>query len=213
MSNKRITSRLIKIFIMGIFLFYLVGCQRGSGTKASTTPAKSKSNITANTKAQDVSNMVESPVKLTKAVVTEYAGGDIIYVQLDKATKAEVKFIGIDIPENTANNGVYEKEANDYVKSELLGKTIYLEKDVNETDKNGRLLRYIWLEQPKAINETEIRSKMFNSILVLNGYAKQVSTSPDVKYDSYLKSCYLDAKKERKGIWAISHNSTTKEVK
>lgn len=209
MNNKRVINKLILTFISGIFLFSLIGCQ--SKTSGAAKPKSNDTATATKTKVQQVSsNNTEPSIKLTKAVVTKCLGGDIVYVQLDNGTKAQVKFIGDNIPKNKVNNKLYEKQSNNYIRSQLVGKTVYLEKDVSETDKNGKLLRYIWLQQPKEINETEIRSKMFNSMLILNGYDEQVTVSPDVKYDTYLKKFCSEAKNGHKGIWAVSNNSTAK---
>lgn len=42
----------------------------------------------------------------------------------------------------------------------------YLEKDVSDTDRYGRSLRYIWRQIPDKIDKEEIENKMFNAILV-----------------------------------------------
>ncbi|KZL89167.1 thermonuclease family protein [Clostridium magnum] len=118
--------------------------------------------------------------------------------------------IGVNTPESTTRTEPYGKEASDYTKSQLTGKTVYLEKDVSETDKYGRLLRYIWLSIPNEISDSEIRSKMFNAILVQNGYAEVSTYPPDVKYQEYFTKYNYEARNANKGLWAINHNGTTK---
>ena len=83
---------------------------------------------------------------------------------------SKVRFVGVNTPESTTTTEPYGKEASNYTKSQLTGKTVYLEKDVSETDKYGRLLRYVWLNIPKEINDCELRTKMFNAILVAKGW-------------------------------------------
>lgn len=61
----------------------------------------------------------------------------------------------------------------------LSDKYVYLQKDVSDRDRYGRLLRYVWLERPSSNNPSndEIKSKMFNAILVKEGYGK-IATFP-----------------------------------
>ncbi|KZL88489.1 thermonuclease family protein [Clostridium magnum] len=66
-----------------------------------------------------------------------------------------------------------------------------------------RLLRYIWLQIPSKISSDEIRNKMFNAILLANGYARQATYIPDIKYSGYFGEYVKEAKMESKGIWGI----------
>jgi micrococcal nuclease len=64
----------------------------------------------------------------------------------------------------------YGKEASRYTSESLKGKKVWLQKDVSETDRYGRLLRIVWLEVPSDdFDEKEIRSKMFNAHHVQSG--------------------------------------------
>ena len=123
---------------------------------------------------------------------------------------SKVRFVGVNTPESTTTTELYGKEASNYTKSQLTGKTVYLEKDVSETDKYGRLLRYVWLSIPKEISDSEIRTKMYNAILVQNGYAEVSTYPPDVKYQEYFTKYNSEARNANKGLWAINHNGTTK---
>ena len=97
-------------------------------------------------------------------------------------------------------------EATLFTTKNLLGKTVYLEKDVSETDRYGRLLRYIWMEPPKEIDDFEIRTKMFNAILLLNGFAKISTFPPDVKYEEYF-NLFKEAQNNNLGLWALVKNN------
>lgn len=138
-----------------------------------------------------------------KASIYTHIDGDTVVVKLDNGIKERVRFIGINCPESTMKHEPYGKEASDYTKNNLLGKTVYLERDISDRDIFGRLLRYIWLEIPKDISDNEIRCKMFNAILLINGYAEQATYSPDVKYRSYFGKFEKEARGEREGIWSI----------
>lgn len=154
---------------------------------------------------QEKSNAL-SKFNLKEVTVSRVVDGDT--VELSDGSK--VRFIGVNTPESTTKIEPYGKEASDYTKSKLTGKMVYIEKDVSEKDKYSRLLRYVWLDIPREITDAEIRAKMFNANLLLNGYAEQSTYPPDVKYAEYFKQYNSEARSASKGLWAINSNGTTK---
>jgi micrococcal nuclease len=86
---------------------------------------------------------------------------------------------------------------------------VCLEIDTTERDKYGRLLAYIWLEQPIEINDKEIRNKMFNAILLLNGYAQILTIPPNVRYVDNFTIYQNEARESNIGLWGISNSNTT----
>lgn len=91
----------------------------------------------------------------------------------------------------------------------LTNKIVYLEKDVSETDKYGRLLRYVWLSIPENNTDKEIKSKMFNAILLLNGYGQVMTIPPDVKYSDKFVEYQKIAREQNKGLWALKTLTAT----
>ena len=85
----------------------------------------------------------------------------------------------------------YGKEASEYTKKMLTGKTVYLEKDAGDTDKYGRLLRYVYTED----------GKMFNEVLVQEGYAQVMTIQPNVKYQERFVQAQRQAREGKKGLW------------
>lgn len=157
-------------------------------------------------KAADEKSKILAKFNLKEATVSRVVDGDTI----ELSDKSKVRFIGVNTPESTTKTEPYGKEASEYTKAQLTGKTIYLEKDVSETDKFGRLLRYVWTDIPKEINDSEIKAKMFNSKLVSEGYAEVSTYPPDVKYQEYFTKYNAEARTANKGLWAINSNGTTK---
>lgn len=140
-----------------------------------------------------------------KGVVSKHVDGDTVYIILDDGIEEKLRFIGVNTPETVHPSKPVEffgEEASDFTKESLLGKTIYLEKDISDTDRYGRLLRYIWLEVPSKINEDEIRNKMFNAKLLLEGYAQVSTFPPDVKYQEYFLTFMKEAKENKIGLWS-----------
>ncbi|OXS64568.1 micrococcal nuclease [Bacillus sp. V-88] len=144
---------------------------------------------------------------LEEVLVSRVVDGDT--VELKDGRK--VRFIGVNTPESTTRTEEYGKEASNYTTEKLEGKTVWIQKDVSETDRYNRSLRLIWLEIPKDdMNEEEIRTKMFNADLVLNGYAEPSTYNPDVKYSDYFVKFAREARKKGTGLWAYGENGTTK---
>lgn len=144
-----------------------------------------------------------------KAKVTKVIDGDTIKVDIDGKIY-KVRFIGINCPEIGQNEEFFGKEAKEFTKEKLYGKEIFLQKDVSETDKYGRLLRYVWLEKPKDLNnpsKDEIRDSSINGILVREGFAKANYYPPDTSYTKFLKEIEKQAKKENLSMWNENERS------
>lgn len=143
--------------------------------------------------------------------VTRVIDGDTIEVKMNGGTY-KVRLIGINTPESTTKVEPYGKEAAGFTKSQLLGKKVYLEKDVSETDKYGRLLRYVWLKKPSELTDSEIRTKMFNAILVIEGYAQAATYPPDVKYAEYFAKYEAEARENNRGLWALEEKTKSQNL-
>lgn len=86
-----------------------------------------------------------------------------------------------------------------------------MQTDVSKTDRYGRQLRIIWLAVPTDdLNESEIRAKMFNAHLVINGFAEPSTFPPDVKYSEFFVKFAKEARKSGIGLWAFGTEGTTK---
>ena len=156
-----------------------------------------ENNITTNINNTDKEN---NQVELTEATVTKVIDGDTIWVNIN-GKEEKVRFIGVNCPEYTTKIEEYGKEATEYTTNELLGKKVYLQKDISQTDDYNRLLRYVWLEKIDTINEENIENYLFNAKLVINGYAQSNYYKPDISLQNYLEKFEKEAKKQKIGIW------------
>ncbi len=156
-----------------------------------------ENNITTNINNTDKGN---NQVELTEATVTKVIDGDTIWVNIN-GKEEKVRFIGVNCPEYTTKIEEYGKEATEYTTNELLGKKVYLQKDISQTDDYNRLLRYVWLEKIDTINEENIENYLFNAKLVINGYAQSNYYKPDISLQNYLEKFEKEAKKQKIGIW------------
>jgi micrococcal nuclease len=127
------------------------------------------------------------------AQVIRVIDGDTIEVQLDGQIYT-VRYIGIDTPETVAPNQPVEwmgQQATEANKDLVQGKTVYLEKDVSETDQYGRLLRYVFL----------VDGTFVNAELVRLGYAQASTYPPDVGYQDRLREIQQVAQDKEVGLW------------
>lgn len=197
-----------KIFlsILGTLIFSLFILLSIQDSFPSSPPNK---NILSNrTNTPSIENVI-NPNNFQKAYVKRAVDGDTIVVTIDEKDY-RVRLIGIDTPESTKQIEPYGKEASNYTSSILTGKTIYLEKDIRDTDKYDRLLRYVWLEIPNEISADEIKKKLFNANLLINGYATLFTYPPDIKYVEFLTLLEREAKRNKIGLWKIEEKNSFK---
>jgi endonuclease YncB( thermonuclease family) len=130
-------------------------------------------------------------------VVSKVVDGDTVQIQLDSQTQS-VRLIGINTPETVDPRRPVEcfgKEASNELKKLLEGKSVILEKDVSETDRYGRLLRFVYL--PLANGEL----LFVNDYLVREGFAYASTYPPDVLMSQQFKSAQEHAQSQKKGLW------------
>ncbi len=109
----------------------------------------------------------------------------------------KIRYIGIDTPESVDPRqpvACFAKEASEKNREFVLGKEIELEKDVSETDRFGRLLRYVYVN----VGNTEM---MVNEGLVREGFARASSYPPDIKYQERLRIAEQVAREVGRGLW------------
>lgn len=114
-------------------------------------------------------------------------------MEFENGKRQKVRYIGIDTPESVDPRKpvqCFAKEATAKNKELVEGSRVGLEKDVSETDRYGRLLRYVYKED-----------LLVNQLLVTEGYAYAVSYPPDVKYQELFKQAEVKARTENKGLW------------
>ena len=104
-----------------------------------------------------------------------------------------VRYIGIDTPETVDPRKpvqCFGKEASNKNRELVEGKEVKLIKDVSETDKYGRILRYVY-----------IGDVFVNDYLVRQGYAHSYSYPPDIKHQDQFKQAEEEARNNKRGLW------------
>ena len=124
--------------------------------------------------------------------------GDTIDVMLN-GQKKRVRLILIDTPEVFGGVECYGREASDFTKGLLKPQApVRLEKDVSETDSFGRLLRYVYLEDGRMVNE----------LIVSEGYASLATFPPDVKHVERIRAAQQSARDTGRGLWTACQAPT-----
>jgi micrococcal nuclease len=109
----------------------------------------------------------------------------------------------MDTPETVKPNSPVEwlgPEASDANRALVERRTVVLEKDVSETDRFGRLLRYVWLVDGE-------RWTMVDLELVARGFAQVETYPPDVKYAERFVAAQRIARDAGIGLWNPSPSS------
>jgi micrococcal nuclease len=149
---------------------------------------------------------LSNAAELETVKVRRVVDGDTIEIAY-QGRKERLRFIGVNTPETKhPTKGVqpYGPEASDYTKKALTGRQVWLEFDVGLRDQYGRLLAYIWVEKPEGrIDDAQIRGKMFNASLLLDGYAQQVTFPPNVRYVDFFSVYQTEARNASRGLWGL----------
>jgi len=130
---------------------------------------------------------------LQVATTVSVIDGDTIDVNVEGEVY-RVRYIGMDTPERWEP---FYAEAKAFDRSLVEGKTLYLYKDVSETDRYGRLLRYV------------VADDVFvNLELVHQGWATVATYPPDVACADAFLTAQQDAQENGRGIWAPTQTPT-----
>lgn len=138
--------------------------------------------------ARPTATPVRAPARVVRVV-----DGDTIVVAID-GEEYRVRYIGIDTPETVHPDKPVEwmgPEASAANKALVEGKTVYLEKDISETDQYDRLLRYVFLEDGTFVNAELVRL----------GYAQVSTYPPDVRYVDLYLEMQRAAQAAGRGLW------------
>ena len=127
-----------------------------------------------------------------EGTVVRIVDGDTIHVRLgDRVEK--VRYIGMNTPEvhhPTKGEEPGGREASEVNRRLVAGKTVRLELDVQERDRYGRLLAYVW-----------VGDVMVNEELVRLGYAQVMTVPPNVRHQARFITREREARQSGRGLW------------
>lgn len=131
--------------------------------------------------------------------VTRVVDGDTVVLEDGQ----KVRLIGVDTPETVDPRKpiqYFGKEASAFTKAELEGRRVRLEHDWERTDKYGRTLAYIYLED----------GTFFNAKLISSGYAHAYTKYPfKQEFMDLFRQLERDARENGRGLWAADSSVVT----
>ncbi|MBE3569566.1 MAG: thermonuclease family protein [Bacillales bacterium] len=195
--------------IFSMCMLILSGCSSSGGqqnkhqstTKTTESAAKESTEKASDHQSKEAyAGTKDTDIKGLRAVVLRVVDGDTFVARLENGKEERVRMILVDTPETKHPRlGVqpFGPEASAFTKSKLTGKTVTLEFDVQERDKYGRLLAYVWLNHQN-----------YNKLLIEKGLARVAVFPPNTKYVDEFRAAQAVAQKEKKGIWSIENYVT-----
>ncbi|MEK3847426.1 thermonuclease family protein [Bacillus sp. FSL R5-0418] len=119
---------LLLVFLLSV----LVSCNKAADTSESATTAAD-----------------QKPQGLVPAEVVNVVDGDTIDVRLERGKEERVRFILVDTPETVhpkKGEEPFGREASDFTKRALSDQEVNLKFGIQERDKYGRILAYVYLK-------------------------------------------------------------------
>jgi micrococcal nuclease len=126
--------------------------------------------------------------KSASATVTKHTDGDTLWL----SGIGKVRLIGIDTPEVFGGAECYGPEASAFVKRLLpLGSPVRYALGVEERDRYGRALAYVYLED----------GRFLNLLLARRGYAQPLTIPPNVEFADRFVAAARRARERGHGLW------------
>jgi micrococcal nuclease len=136
-----------------------------------------------------------APRAALDGVVVKVVDGDTIHVQV-AGRREKVRYIGVNTPEvhhPVKGEEPGGREAARVNRGLVEGRRVRLELDVQERDRHGRLLAYVWAGDV-----------MVNAELVRRGYAQVMTVPPNVRHQALFLRLQRDARDAGRGLWAAA---------
>jgi endonuclease YncB( thermonuclease family) len=122
------------------------------------------------------------------ARLTKHTDGDTFYL----SGIGKVRLIGIDTPEVYGEQECFGREASGFVEQTVpLGARVRYRLGVEERDRYGRALAFVWLEDGRFLNR----------MLVARGFAQPLTVPPNVEYEDIFVRAARRARESGRGLW------------
>jgi micrococcal nuclease len=127
--------------------------------------------------------------------VVKVVDGDTIGVIM-AGRREKVRYIGVDTPETkhpTKGLQCYGRAASAFNRRLVGGERVRIVRDVEERDRYGRLLAYVY----------RLRDELFvNAELARLGYAQPLAIAPDIRYAPRFTALAREARRAGRGLWS-----------
>jgi micrococcal nuclease len=123
---------------------------------------------------------------------------------IELSSGERVRYIGIDTPEMRRKVGgrwievgePYAKEAYELNRELVEGKWIRLELDIEDYDRHGRLLAYVYTK-----NDSTGSMKLVNAEILKAGLARVMLRPPNIRYADLFHAMQHEAQVKKRGMW------------
>jgi micrococcal nuclease len=123
------------------------------------------------------------------ARVTQHTDGDTLWL----SGIGKVRLIGIDTPEVHGAVECYGRRASAAVERLLpVGSEVRYRLGVEERDRYGRALAYVWLDDGRFLNR----------LLLARGLAQPLTVPPNTEYADRFAAVARQARRGGRGLWA-----------
>lgn len=141
------------------------------------------------------------PDNLQPGVVERIVDGDTIWIRIDRAVAHEtlpanatskIRLLEVDTPESTRETECGGDEATAFLARKIpVGTRVHLQADTEDTDRYGRFLRYVWLDD----------GRLLNRVIVRRGYGEAVLYEPNDLHWKRMQAAERRARDRDAGIW------------
>ena len=133
-----------------------------------------------------------------KVTVVRVVDGDTFEVQFPDKSKATVRVIGYDAPEKDQPFG---ETATKFLKAFLEGRQVSLEPDIQLTDRYGRRLYHVWID-----------NVLLSEVMLLVGLGMQMTIPPNVQHVEFLRQAQEAGRNIGLGIWSLTVSPQPKQA-
>lgn len=221
--RKSITwSGLHRVLSVMIGLVLLAGCSRVTATRLPgaiprtatvvlPTSAPTVAPSPVNTRVLPTENFTPGPTPTitpipdeVRGLVVDVVDGDTILVVMDNDPPGrtyQVRYIGVDAPPRSPDNawGMVAYETN----RKLVGmKVVRLVKGQQDTDAEGRLLRYVYLGD-----------ELMSITMAEQGLARATTDGPDTAFREEIMAAEAQAREGRLGLWGPLPTATPGRIR
>jgi micrococcal nuclease len=128
------------------------------------------------------------PADAESARLTKHTDGDTFYL----SRIGKVRLIGIDTPEVYGEQECFGRQASRFVERIVpLDAQVRYRLGVEERDRYGRALAYVWLDDGRFLNR----------MLVARGFAQALTVPPNVEYEDLFVRAARRAREAGRGLW------------
>lgn len=191
------------VLVLVNLLIYLINSNSPNIDTNNSAPQSGEPSISVtpktalNTPELDSLSPIPNPLTtMTPAQVVSVADGDTIKVSLNDKTES-IRIIGIDTPETVDPRSpiqCFGREASNKMKELVSGKTVYLEGDPSQDDRDKykRLLRFVFLSDGTDVGLSMIK----------DGFAHEYTYDKLYKYQTEYVAAQREARDNHRGLWS-----------